>query len=156
MTKLCFSLAFLLLTFNVLTSCGNTESTAAEETTETLMEEAQKAVSDADNTLQEKTKSAEVSTYKTAAAMKQAIESLQAEMENEVKSLQADLNGASEEAAQVINKKINFIQDYMAQLAAYQGKSDKINDVEAPDFGKNVAVLINKIRRDMATIKDEK
>jgi len=155
MTKSFFSVALLLLTLNLLTSCGNTES-AAEETTEAAMKEAQEAAANAENTLKAKTQSTEVSTYKTPAAMKQALESLQSEIQGKIKRHQTDLNGASEEAGMVINKKINALQEYLEQLEAYQGKSDRIDEADAPAFGKNVAALIDKIRRDMATFENKK
>jgi hypothetical protein len=155
MTKFLFPVALMLLTFNLLTSCGNTEN-SAEETTEAIMEEAQQVPSNAQNTLKEKTQSTEVSTYTTSAAMKQALEGLQSEIEGKIKRLQADLNGADEEAAMIINKKINALQEYQQELEAYKGKSDQINEAEAPDFGKNVAFLINKIKRDIATFENEK
>ncbi|WP_367390435.1 hypothetical protein [Lewinella sp. LCG006] len=119
-------------------------------------EKAQEATTNAQNALQEKTQSTGVLTYKTPAAMKQAIESIQKEMQSKIASLQADLNGAGEEATAVINKKISFIQEYQQQLDAYAGKSDKINEKDAPDFGKNVATLVDKIRRDLVLLDQEK
>ena len=155
MTKFFLSIALMLLTLNLLTNCGNTEKTA-EEKAEAVMEEAQDAAANAVNTLKEKTQSTEAATYTTPAAMKQALEGLQSEIQGKIKLHEAELKGANEEAAMIINKKINTLQEYKQNLEAYQGKSDQINEADAPDFGKNVAFLINKIRRDMATFENEK
>lgn len=155
MAKLFFSLAFVLLSIHFMMSCGNTENTA-EATTEAVMDEAQQAVSNAENVLKEKTKGAEASTYKTAADIKQAIESLQTDMDSEIESLKAELNGASEEAAQVINKKISFYQKQREQLVDYLEKSNHISDTDTPEFGEEVAALVNNIRRRMVSMKKEK
>ncbi len=152
MTKFFFSIALMLLTFNLITSCGNTEK-SAEETTEAVMEEAQET---AVNTLKEKSQSTAVSNFKTPAEMKQAIEGLLAEIEGKIKSLQADLKGANEEAAMTINKKISHLQEYKVELEAYRGKSEMLNEADAPDFGINVTTLINKIKRNIATFENEK
>lgn len=155
MIKFFFSTAIMLLTFNLMTSCGNTEGTA-DETTETVIEEQQGAVSDTETTLKEKTKSIEVSTYKTAAAMKEAVESLTSDIQSKITSFEAELNNSDEEVAAMAGKKISALKDYQQQLQEYQGKFDKINEADAPDFGKNVADLVNKIRRDIATFEDKK
>lgn len=153
MMKFFFSTAVILLTFNLMTSCGNTEG-AAEETTEAVMEEQQKAASEAETTLKEKTK--EVSTYKTPAAMKEAVESLSTDIQSKITNFEAELNDSNEEVVAIAEKKIGALREYQQLLQEYEGKFDKINEADAPDFGKNVADLVNKIRRDIATFDDKK
>ncbi|WP_020539212.1 hypothetical protein [Lewinella cohaerens] len=155
MMKFFFSTVVILLTFNLMTSCGNTEG-VAEGTTEAVMEEQQEAASEAETTLKEKTKSIEVSTYKTPAAMKEAVESLSTDIQSKITKLEADLNNSNEEVAAMAEKKIGALREYEQLLQEYEGKFDKINETDAPDFGKNVATLVNKIRRDIATFDDKK
>lgn len=149
MTKFFFSIALLLLTLNLMTSCGNTESPAEE----TATEEAQEAVSNTQNAL---TKSTEVVTYQSAAAITQAIEGMQSQIQSKITSLKADLNGANAEAANLINKKINLLQENLDELNQYKEKSTKIDEVDVPGFGKSVAALIEKIKSVMAALDKEK